>query len=1230
MRKRLIIPTVNQIFTSFKVTNIFSLKTLLFSLSLCLFLFDLNAQCPVPASCTPGGPTGANSELFNMGIRRVTINNINKTSSFINSVLSVSYHDYSCTDSTSLTLGIPYNITVVTNGNPPTGTQNENVRVWIDYNNDGSFTSNELAFSSNNKQTHTGSVNIPGTAITDIPLRMRVASEWVGAGSSIPTPCGNREYSEVEDYQVIVRVNSSAPTTDFTANPRTSCDGAVQFQDLSINGPTSWFWDFGDGNTSTAQNPQHNYAISDTFDVTLIAINANGADTLTKTDYIIRTGFTPPSASCTPITNAYCCGYGIRNFQLEDINNSSSDASVGYEDFTCSAFTHLIEGLSYPISFTTSSTSPENIKMYLDLNANGSFQDPGELIYSANNVSSPTANVIIPAAQAPYSQPLRLRVMSDAIGSSFNSCSNLTRGQAEDYTVIIDPNPFPPVANFLDNQINACQDSITFTDNSINAPQSWFWDFGDGDTSILQNPAHKYTANGTFTVKLVVTNSNGSDSSSRNFTVSDGARPPACIPNTLQTFFPLGIERVEFNTINNTTSSAPNFPPYEDFACDFVTTVTQGQTINMTVVTQSNFTPSDVKAWLDYNDNGIFESNEEIFNSNNLINHTAPVTISSASSVVTGTGLRLRIASDFVNSINGPIPCGDLEFGQTEDYSVIINAPSLPPTADFNVSSFTSCSGDIDFTDASGFGPTQWFWDFGDGSNSTLQNPNHLYTSVGSFFVELKACNSFGCDSIQKTISITDLNGVKPISCTPGSNSTNANIGIFNVTFNDLNVSSAPNNSYSDYSCDKFAELVDGNAYQLNVTVGTFNNHTVEAWIDFNNSGTFTSNEKVFTDDGFGVLSNVVILPANAVKNEFLRMRVITNSTASGGSPFNPCNNVTVGEIEDYGVLIRTANAIPIADFESLEPNSCNGEIAFINNSYNNPTNYLWDFGDGNSSILENPVHRYSSPGAYNVKLRVQNGFGQDSLVRLVYAVVSQVQDPIAASCYPMTEFSNPDFGIVGVNVASISNSNTVVDGYENYTCTDTAHVNEGQNYSIQVITSNSIRANVRAYVDFNNDGIFQDPSELILLSNNRLQNHVGTLTVPSGAVKNRILRMRIWADAFNVPLPTSIPCTNPEYGQVEDYGILIRGSVSLASEIEDEISIYPNPADDRLFLTLPEQLSQSRITVVSNVGREIFTLNSEGVSERIEIPLDQLNSGLYLLKIESKDFSKTLKFIKK
>ena len=53
--------------------------------------------------------------------------------------------------------------------------------------------------------------------------------------------------------------------------------------------------------------------------------------------------------------------------------------------------------------------------------------------------------------------------------------------------------------------------TIQFTDQSTGAPTGWLWDFGDGSTSIQQNPSHTYTQAGTYTVSLLVSGPTGSD-----------------------------------------------------------------------------------------------------------------------------------------------------------------------------------------------------------------------------------------------------------------------------------------------------------------------------------------------------------------------------------------------------------------------------------------------------------------------------------------------------------------------------------------------------------------------------------------------------------------------------------------------------------------------------------------------------------------------------------------------
>ncbi|WP_211530392.1 choice-of-anchor L domain-containing protein [Methanocalculus chunghsingensis] len=70
-----------------------------------------------------------------------------------------------------------------------------------------------------------------------------------------------------------------------------------------------------------------------------------------------------------------------------------------------------------------------------------------------------------------------------------------------------------PVANFIATPTTGPAPlAVAFTDISTGAPTSWAWDFGDGSSALIQNPTHTYTAPGTYTVNLTVTNSLGSDS----------------------------------------------------------------------------------------------------------------------------------------------------------------------------------------------------------------------------------------------------------------------------------------------------------------------------------------------------------------------------------------------------------------------------------------------------------------------------------------------------------------------------------------------------------------------------------------------------------------------------------------------------------------------------------------------------------------------------------------------
>ncbi len=93
--------------------------------------------------------------------------------------------------------------------------------------------------------------------------------------------------SEIKTNFITVNTSGVAPVADFTADKTSITAGqTVNFTDLSINGPTSWSWNFGDGGTSASQNPSHQYNSEGVYTVTLSVGNSFGSDFETKTNCI--------------------------------------------------------------------------------------------------------------------------------------------------------------------------------------------------------------------------------------------------------------------------------------------------------------------------------------------------------------------------------------------------------------------------------------------------------------------------------------------------------------------------------------------------------------------------------------------------------------------------------------------------------------------------------------------------------------------------------------------------------------------------------------------------------------------------------------------------------------------------------------------------------------------------------------------------------------------------------
>jgi len=103
-------------------------------------------------------------------------------------------------------------------------------------------------------------------------------------------PVYSIEMPQTDDYTPWL---PTPPEADFSADVMSGAAPlVVVFSDettYDVHAPTSWLWDFGDGNTGTEQNPEHTYASAGTYTVVLTATNIHGDSTATQVDLISAT-----------------------------------------------------------------------------------------------------------------------------------------------------------------------------------------------------------------------------------------------------------------------------------------------------------------------------------------------------------------------------------------------------------------------------------------------------------------------------------------------------------------------------------------------------------------------------------------------------------------------------------------------------------------------------------------------------------------------------------------------------------------------------------------------------------------------------------------------------------------------------------------------------------------------------------------------------------------------------
>jgi PKD repeat protein len=304
---------------------------------------------------------------------------------------------------------------------------------------------------------------------------------------------------------------------------------------------------------------------------------------------------------------------------------------------------------------------------------------------------------------------------------------------------------------------------------------------------------------------------------------------------------------------------------------------------------------------------------------------------------------------------------------------------------------------------------------------------------------------------------------------------------------------------------------------------------------------------------------------------------------------------------------------LPKAEFKFAKSVCAPGSRVDFENSSNAAFTYTWSFGDGGTSTEMNPSHVYQNVGKYTVRLIATNPNGSDTLTRTDYITIT-TDAPIPSTCAATTLAPKGTTGIYRVEFASIDNATpgpNIEEPYMDYTCSR-ANVNRRSSYPLKITTLNTSAVFTRTYIDWNNNGAFDVPQELVLATNNTLQFHEGTVTIPDDAVMGVPLRMRIVSAKATNNTP-DVVCSGLRNGQIEDYSVIVSAALGLNNETSSTFTAYPNPAQKNLYISASN--TDHQLSMYDVLGREVY---STYFNKSTTIDVSEFKTGVYTLKLNT------------
>lgn len=671
----------------------------------------------------------------------------------------------------------------------------------------------------------------------------------------------------IDSIEVINGIKANTkPAIDFSATPTTQCANTpVQFTDLTPSADR-WFWNFGNGTSSSAKNPVVQYKDTGTYNIRLIAWSNGCSDTLTKTNYITI------SPGIARFKTVYNC---TDRLQISFIDTSVIPQSWlwNFGDSTTSTTQNPVHTYSADKNYTVTLTV-----------TNGSCTDTtSALIYTGSAITDfksvkdsicKADSILFTAIPA---MPLRVVKYSWDFGDGVTQTTTKTAishfyNNGGIYTVklfsqdvngctdsIIKTNKitgFAPKANFSLSSTSGCFPlTVNFIDSSVNPYgsnniASWQWSFDDGETSTFTAPLpspvnHFYDTSGNFYPSLKIIDSLGCADSIKYVT-------PLVVSKPIADF-----TEPEINTCRN-------------------------QNIQLVNTSKTNIISSE---WF-FGDG----------TTSNQFNAVKAFTLN-------GNYNTKLVVTDF--------------YGCKDSIEKINYFKIQDVTASFGINDSvgTCVPFKITFNNTSQFATFQT-WNFGDSVLSSLVNPTHYFTDPGTYLVTLTAKRVGNCQSVAtKTIEIF-----------------------------------VPTASFS-YQANQ-------GCAPISVSFKVSTSAKVSYLYDFNDGNTFESADSSYTYN--------YTLPGSFIPKVILKDSSGCLAVLQGTDSINIFSSKINFGVNDT-LFCDIANAI-------FTDSTLSGSVV---------KNYNWSFGDGTSSSLQNPTHTYTSTGKYTIGLIIETAYGcRDTMVK--------------------------------------------------------------------------------------------------------------------------------------------------------------------------------------------------------------------------------------------------------